>query len=176
MNNNIRCEVLNASFEPLSIVSGRRALVLVLKGRATVLVEHPTYSVGSEKNRYALPTQILLNTMVKVGPHKPVQLTQRNLFTRDFFICQYCFRHRLELKEGERLTRDHIIPQSLGGQDIWTNVVTACNRCNHKKANKRLSDCGMTLKTKPRTPSRIEIWSARGAKMSHMEMHQTLDK
>lgn len=176
---NTRCEVLNASYEPLSIVSGRRALVLVLRGKATVLAEHPTHRMRSEKADRKVPTQILLREMKKIAPHKPVQLTQRNLFTRDMYYCQYCLRHHrdLNLEAGERLTRDHVIPQSLGGLDVWTNVVTACNKCNHRKANKRLQDSGLTLHSKPRVPLRTEIWGKRGAKMTHFEINPepTLD-
>lgn len=164
MSKAARCEVLNVTYEPLSIVSGRRALILCLKGKAKAIEHHPIYYVKSEKEKYFLPTKILLFEMVKRRPEKMVQLTQRNLFTRDCYKCQYCLRHRLELKEREFLTRDHVVPRASGGLDVWTNTVTACNRCNHKKADRKLSDCGLKLINPPHHPTRYELWAKRDTK------------
>jgi hypothetical protein len=76
-------------------------------------------------------------------------LTNAELFRRDLNICAYCGKtfHAL------RLTRDHIIPQSRGGVDKWTNVVTACESCNHMKDDKLLSECGMQLLYVPYVPN-----------------------
>lgn len=166
----VRCEVLNASYDPLSIVSGRRALVLVLKGKASVLTEHADAALSTLSNRYPIPTQIVLKEMVKSRPttRVPAQLTQRNLFIRDKYQCQYCGRHRSELKHTEFLTRDHIHPQDKGGKDVWENIITACNRCNNKKANYHLKDSGMTLLKIPKTPTVFEIWSKTASKFRKM--------
>jgi 5-methylcytosine-specific restriction endonuclease McrA len=155
----IRCEVLNASYDPLSVVSGRRALVLCLKGKASVVAEHPEFSISSAGDIYPIPTQILLKEMVKSGrkTRTTAQLTQRNLFVRDKYTCQYCNRHRTELKHGEFLTRDHIHPQSKGGKDTWTNLTTACITCNNKKANLHLDEFQMKLLKEPTTPTVFEI-------------------
>jgi 5-methylcytosine-specific restriction endonuclease McrA len=159
------------TYEPLSIVSCKRGLVLVMKGKASILTEHPTLVMHTSSHSFALPTQIVLKEMVKNNArNSPVMLSQRNLFVRDMYRCQYCLRHRSELKDNEFLTRDHVIPQTFGGLDVWTNVVTACNRCNHKKGHKKLSECGLTLASHPRQPSRMEIWGKRGAKMNHDEI------
>lgn len=159
MIDQIRCEVLNASYDPLSVVSGRRALVLCLKGKASVVQEHPEYSITSATDIHPIPTQILLKEMVKTRrtTRCTAQLTQRNLFVRDKYTCQYCNRHRSELKNGEFLTRDHIHPQDKGGQDTWTNLITACITCNNKKANFHLGDTGMALLKQPTTPTVFEI-------------------
>jgi 5-methylcytosine-specific restriction endonuclease McrA len=161
MIDNVRCEVYNASYEPLSIVSAKRALVLVFKGKASVMREHETYTVTSGSVTLAVPVQIVLKEMVKTRSttNIPAQLTQRNLFIRDKWTCAYCKRHRSELKHGEFLTRDHIHPQSKGGRDVWGNVVAACNRCNNKKSNSFLDDTDMQLPFKPHTPTVFEIWS-----------------
>lgn len=83
---------------------------------------------------------------------KPPTLNNRELFRRDRHICAYCGGIFNDLK----LTRDHVIPTSKGGKDIWTNVVTACERCNHKKDDRLLEECGMTLLYVPYTPNRAE--------------------
>lgn len=161
MIDSIRCEVLNASYDPLSIVSGRRALNLCLKGKASVLAEHPEACFTTATDIYPVPTQILLNEMVKSRrtTRAPAQLTQRNMFIRDKYTCQYCNRRRSELNKGQFLTRDHVHPQSKGGPDTWTNVVTACNSCNNKKADFTLDQIDMVLAKQPTVPTVFEIWS-----------------
>lgn len=170
MIDSVRCEVLNASYEPLSITSGRRALVLCIRGKAEILQEHTSYAVETGTDIYPVPIQIRLFNMVKGRPttRTPAQLTNRNLFIRDNHTCQYCGRHRNELKTKEFLTRDHVHPQDKGGADEWQNVVTACNRCNNKKANLTREEL-ITLGTpmnfirgedwKPYKPTIFEIWS-----------------
>jgi 5-methylcytosine-specific restriction endonuclease McrA len=165
----VRCEVLNASYDPLSIVSGRRALNLVIKGKASVLAEHPTAFVESANQIHPVPTQILLKEMVKSRrtTRAVAQLTQRNMFIRDMYKCQYCARHRSELSQTEFLTRDHVHPQSRGGKDAWNNVVTACNKCNNKKADYSLEDMNMTFfrpDYKPYAPTVFELWSKGNSK------------
>jgi 5-methylcytosine-specific restriction endonuclease McrA len=165
----VRCEVLNASYDPLSIVSGRRALNLVLKGKASVLAEHPTFCVISANDVHPVPTQILLKEMVKSRrtTRAQAQLTQRNMFVRDMYTCQFCARHRSELSESEFLTRDHVNPQSKGGKDTWTNVVTACNKCNNKKADFMMDQMNMKFfkpDFKPYAPTVFEIWSKSNSK------------
>jgi 5-methylcytosine-specific restriction endonuclease McrA len=155
----VRCEVLNASYDPLSIVSARRALNLCLKGKASVVEEHPELAISSGNDIWPIPTQIRLNYMVKSRPRGNAQLTQRNLFVRDKSTCQYCGRHRSKFKQGEFLTRDHVHPQSKGGQDTWKNVVAACITCNNKKADYLLSEIDMKLLKEPFVPTVFEIIS-----------------
>ena len=115
---------------------------------------------------WEVPTQIVLNIMVKSRPtfRVPAQLTQRNLFIRDKYTCQYCNRHRSDLKESEFLTRDHIKPTARGGRDAWENVVTACSRCNNRKADYMLDQLDMKLFKTPHTPTIFEVWSKTGSK------------
>jgi 5-methylcytosine-specific restriction endonuclease McrA len=166
MIDHIRCVVLNATYEPLSIVSARRGLILVFENKASVVEHHPTYKVKGVNKQFEVPTQIVLNRMIKSRRtfRTPSQLTQRNLFIRDKYMCQYCLRHKSELKHDEFLTRDHVYPISKGGTDEWTNVVTACSTCNNKKADLLLSELekiGMSMKLhkQPSTPTVFEIWS-----------------
>ncbi|MGL5032169.1 MAG: HNH endonuclease, partial [Microcystaceae cyanobacterium] len=117
--------VLNASYEPLNITSWRRAVVLLLKGKAEQL-EHNGQFIYRD---FPIPTVIRLRYFVKV-PYKEIPLTRRNLLERDRQTCQYC-NYR-----GEELTLDHVMPRSRGGGDTWENLVAACVRCNVKKGNR----------------------------------------
>lgn len=84
--------------------------------------------------------------------NKAPSLTNRELFRRDRGICAYCGKTFSE----HRLTRDHIIPSSRGGEDKWTNVVSACEKCNHQKDDRLLEECSMQLLYVPYTPNRAE--------------------
>jgi 5-methylcytosine-specific restriction endonuclease McrA len=88
----------------------------------------------------------------------PATLTQRNLFSRDNFTCQYCGRHKSKLKSYEFLTRDHIKPESRGGENSWKNLVTACSSCNNKKADYDLDKVDMQLIKAPTIPTVFELW------------------
>ena len=154
----VRCEVLNVTYEPLKPVSIRRATRLLMDGKATLLEEHPTLMLRSADDIYPVPIRIVLHKLIKTGSRNvPAPLTRRNLLVRDNFTCQYCGRHEGELKPHEEMTRDHIHPQDKGGQDVWMNVVLACNTCNNKKANYFLTDIGMKLLKKPTIPTSFEL-------------------
>lgn len=163
----IRCTVLNSSYEPLDVVSSKRGLVMVIEGKASILAEHPEYTIKSVNNSWPVPVQIVLKRFVKTQPiHRvPAILTQVNLFLRDGYRCAYCNRHKRELKTHEFLTRDHILPQSKGGKDEWKNVVTACSTCNNKKADYLLSEINMQLKKPPTIPTIFELRARAAAKI-----------
>lgn len=163
-----RCTVLNATYEPLAVVSARRGLILVFEGKATIVEEHPNERVRSAKDSWPIPIQIVLKEFIKSRSTHRVKalLTQRNLFLRDGHKCQYCNRHRSKLRNSEFLTRDHIIPQSKGGTNAWTNVVTACSACNNKKADTMLADTNMILIREPWTPTMFELWVRSAPKQS----------
>ncbi|WP_017327709.1 HNH endonuclease [Synechococcus sp. PCC 7336] len=133
--------VLNASYEPLNITTWRRAVVLLLKGKAEG-VEHNGRMLYAN---FRLPTVIRLRYYVNV-PYKAIPLTRRNVLYRDEYRCQYCN------VAGDNLTIDHVIPRSRGGGDLWDNVVSACVRCNIKKGNRTPKEAGMPLKRSPRRP------------------------
>lgn len=133
--------VLNASYEPLNLTSWRRAVVLLLKGKAEQLEYKEHYIYGE----FPLPTVIRLRYYVRV-PYKEIPLTRRNILERDAHTCQYC------LYKGENLTLDHVIPRSRGGKDAWDNLVAACVRCNVNKGNRTPEEASMLLRTSPRRP------------------------
>ena len=156
-----RCVVLNATYEPITIVSSKRALILYLEGKAMIVEEHPDLVVRSPNQTFPLPTSIVLKHFVKgrMVFRTKALLTQRNLFIRDQYTCQYCGRNKQQLKSSEFLTRDHVLPRHIGGRDIWENVVTCCNSCNNKKAYHLLEDINMTLLKIPTAPTIFELWT-----------------
>ena len=79
-------------------------------------------------------------------------LDNRELFRRDGYTCMYC----LTTLGDRHLTRDHVVPLSRGGRNVWTNVVTACRACNQRKADQLLSETTMRLHAVPYTPNHAE--------------------
>jgi len=171
MLENTRCVILNASYEPLSVVSAKRGLILVIEGKAMMSEKHPNGVVRSATKKFPIPTQIVLKEYIKSRPamRVPAQLTRRNLLIRDGHTCQYCGRHKKELADDEFMTRDHVHPLRQGGKDEWKNVVSSCNRCNNKKADYTLEEAkqffGMELRSKPKVPTVFEIWSGTDLKI-----------
>ncbi len=88
-------------------------------------------------------------------------LTNPTLFRRDGNICLYCGNHF----HDKDLTRDHIHPVSKNGKDVWTNVVTACRRCNSHKGSSTLDQAGMKLLAVPYTPNRYEYMYLTGRRI-----------
>jgi 5-methylcytosine-specific restriction endonuclease McrA len=138
-----RALVLNASYQPICVVPARRAVVLVLKEKADVLVEGPTLMRGATLSLQT-PSVIRLRYFVKVPIRARAALSRRAVFVRDDHACQYCGANAENL--------DHVIPRSRGGEHVWENVVAACRRCNAKKENRLLSDVGLTLARRPSPP------------------------
>ncbi|MCP9822761.1 HNH endonuclease [Cyanobium sp. L1E-Cus] len=134
--------VLNASYEPLNITTWRRAVVMVLKGKAEGLEHDPVRRIREDT---LLPTVIRLRHFVRV-PYKPLPLTRRNLFHRDGHRCQYCGA------SAQQLSVDHVVPRSRGGLDTWENVTTACLSCNVRKGNRTPREAAMPLLRPPHRP------------------------
>src|SRR5438067_12533411 len=157
----MRCLALNASFEPLTMVPVRRALRLVIDGKAEV-VEAEGAPVHSERMAVPRPAVIRLVRFVHVPRRFRRQVTNTFLFARDHYRCQYCGRHRAEMRHREFLTRDHVLPVSRGGDNSWQNVVTACSACNNRKASHLPEEAGMHLLHPPREPNYVElVWAVR---------------
>ena len=156
------CLALNASYEPLTIVSVRRALRLVLDQKAEILEVDDTRVFRSERREMPCPVVIRLVRYVHVPRKFRRQVTNTFLFARDGYCCQYCGRHRRELRGREFLTRDHVVPLSRGGGNDWGNVVAACSPCNNRKGNRLPKEVGMKLRTRPTEPNHVElVWAVR---------------
>ncbi len=156
------CLALNASFEPLTIIPIRRAVRLVIDDKAEALEVDASRPIRSENLWMDTPVVIRLSRFIHVPRRFRRQVTNTFLFARDSYRCQYCGRHRRELGYRESLTRDHVAPLSRGGDNGWSNVVTACSKCNLRKANHLPHECGMTLRKHPKEPNHVElIWAVR---------------
>jgi len=133
-----RALLLNASYEPLCVVPSRRAVVLVLTSKAVVL-EASDRSLHSERLTLSEPVVIRLTRYVRVPYRSRAPLSRQGVLARDGHRCQYC-GHAAE-------TLDHVIPRSRGGRHVWENLVAACRRCNHTKADRTLDELGWTLRS-----------------------------
>ena len=129
--------VLNATYEPLCVVPARRALLLVLMHKA-IAVEDSDVLMHSERLVMAAPSVVRLTRFVKIPYRGPVPLTRRAVFARDGGRCVYCGSTATSL--------DHVVPRSRGGRHEWNNVVSACGRCNHVKADRAVSELGWRIK------------------------------
>lgn len=158
----VGCLALNASFEPLTMVPLKRALRLVIDGKAEIVEADRGRPVHSERLDLPRPIVIRLRKFVHVPRRFRRQVTNTFLFARDGYRCQYCSRASYELRPRESLTRDHVVPLSRGGMNVWTNVVTACSPCNTRKANHLPDECGMHLAHKPVEPHFVHLsWAVR---------------
>lgn len=156
------CLALNASFEPLTIVPARRAVRLVMDRKAELLEAEDDRVFRSERRRVPCPSVIRLVRYVHVPRRFRRQVTNTFLFARDDYRCQYCGRHRRELRGRQFLTRDHILPLSRGGDNSWGNVVTSCSPCNNRKGDRLPEEAGMTLRTEPGEPNHVHlVWAVR---------------
>ena len=136
--------VLNASFEPINICAARRALILLLKGVASVEEDSPNY-VHSPSRALPLPSVIRLLEYRRI-PHQTRALSRKNILIRDRYTCQYCSR----VLPSAELTLDHVTPRSRGGESNWENLVACCHRCNNRKGDRMPEDAGMRLARHPR--------------------------
>ena len=132
--------VLNSDYSPINICDGRRAIVLLLKEKAHMITE----KVIRLLNYIRLPYKKLME-------NRP---TRSLIMKRDGYKCLYC---------GciENLTLDHIMPQSRGGNNEWTNLATCCGSCNVKKGN--------------RTPGEAEMPLTKQVKRPYNKLHLTIN-
>lgn len=149
----MRTLVLNAGYEPLAIVSFKRALVLVMNEKATVveLVEgEPVWGPRGSRER---PAVILLTRYVRVPTGRRVPVTRRGVLRRDAHRCGYC--------GTSASTIDHVQPRSRGGADSWENLVACCLRCNNVKGDRTPHEMNWELRIIPRAPHGAQ-WTVRG--------------
>ncbi len=156
------CLALNASFEPLTMVPVKRALRLVIDGKAEIVEADQGRVVRSERLTMPRPAVIRLTRFIHVPRRFRRQVTNTFLFARDRYRCQYCGRAAVELRPREALTRDHLVPLSRGGTNHWSNVVTACSTCNARKGNRLPEEIGMHPLTHPVEPHFVHLsWAVR---------------
>lgn len=144
--------VLNATYEPLNVVSVQRAIILLLKDKAE-LIEATKARLRAEQISFPVPSVIRLVTYVRLPHNMALPLTRRTVLARDNYQCQYCGCYP---GKGE-LSIDHILPRSRGGQNTWENVVAACKRCNQRKGNRTPEEANMPLISKPTRPRYVAV-------------------
>jgi len=147
-----RALVLNASFEPLSVVSPRRAICLLLAEKAELL-EADDAVVRSESLTLPSPAVIKLCYMVRAPRRRTASVSRRAVLVRDDYRCQYC--------GGGADSIDHVLPRSRGGGDGWDNLAAACRSCNSTKRNRTPKEAGMHLLRPCRAP-RATAWTIVG--------------
>lgn len=157
---------LNYAGLPIGWVSYQTAVRLYCNDQVTYECGNSSLLIrGGSSKISGVQSTILINSIVATKNYNKISysdyippLTNTTLFKRDASTCLYC-GESFPLKS---LSRDHIVPLSKGGQDKWTNTVTACKRCNNRKGNQPLDQSDMTLLAVPFVPSRIEYLILKG--------------
>lgn len=140
--------LLNASYEPMRIVTWQKALILWFQNKVDVLEYHAAFA-RTVQLRFKLPSVLRLRTYVRPKNFHSVRFCRENVYIRDNYTCQYC-----GIKfSAKHLTLDHVVPASQNGPKNWTNVTTACRDCNQKKANRTPRTANMPLLKEPIVPS-----------------------
>ncbi|MFO7695630.1 MAG: HNH endonuclease [Anaerolineae bacterium] len=158
--------LLNATYEPLSVVSLRRAVVLLLKDKAEV-IEAAEGRIRAETTSLPLPLVIRLVYFVPVPRQVGVPLTRRAVLMRDNYTCQYCGGGP---SRGE-MTVDHVLPRIRGGDTSWENAVCACQRCNTRKGSRTPDEAHMPLRRAPFKPLYCAV-----VLLSHAPIHEAWTK
>jgi 5-methylcytosine-specific restriction endonuclease McrA len=139
--------LLNGNYEPLSICSVQKAIVLLVMEKAELVSAVKDRVVRSARSSMDYPSVIRLSSYIHI-PFKKVILSRKNILRRDGHQCQYC-----GVRTG--LTVDHIIPKSRGGEDSWENLTTACLRCNNRKGDRTPEEANLKVKRKPVRPNHV---------------------
>jgi len=161
-----RVILLNSDYSFLNVISWKRAVRLMVKGKAEIVKASERVITNAERTVELIIPQVLrLVELVKSIYKNRVPFSKKNVFVRDNFICAYCG------KEDDRLTIDHITPKSRGGKTDFENCVTCCKPCNNQKNDRTPKEAGMSLKFKPHTPTIMDFFVI---KMKRMGVYKTL--
>ncbi|QJU52546.1 HNH endonuclease [Herbiconiux sp. KACC 21604] len=161
----MRTLVLNAGYEPLGVVSFKRALVLVLNGKARILAHDDEHPVFGTSGAYERPAVILLTRYVRVPMNRMMPVSRRGVLRRDGQRCGYC--------GASATTIDHVQPRSRGGKDTWENLVACCLRCNNVKGDRTPAEMGWSLRFAPRMPHQAG-WTIKGAEKAEPQWEEFL--
>ncbi len=124
-------------------------MMLWFQDKVEVLEYHNSTFVRSARQNFQLPSVLRLKKYVSPRKSTRIKFSRENVYMRDNYTCQYCVK-KFSLRE---LTLDHVVPASKMGRKDWTNVVTACRECNHRKANRTPLAANMPLLNEPRMPN-----------------------
>lgn len=169
--------VLNRNWQPVHVTTAARALVMLWNAKARVVdpydyqlydwhawtqlvPERNAPSIQSVRTRIRVPEVMTVPSYSRL-PAGAVAFSRRNVFKRDHFTCQYCYRQ----PGAEELTIDHVIPRAQGGRTSWQNCVLACVTCNSQKADRTPAEANMKLRHEPAQPSWKPLYAARGRRV-----------
>ncbi len=161
----MRTLVLNAGYEPLAVVSFKRALVLVMNQKASIVAADEEDVVRSETRSWARPSVIILRNYVRIPGGRQVPVSRRGVLRRDGQRCGYC--------GASATTIDHVLPRSRGGKDSWENLVACCLRCNNAKGDRTPAEMGWNLRVRPKAPHGTS-WLVRGVERTEAQWEEFL--
>jgi len=158
--------LLNSDYSFLNVVSWKRAVRLMVKGKAEVVEASNKIIRNAERTiELLIPKVLRLVKLVRSIYKTKVPFSKKNVMVRDNFTCAYCG------KTEQRLTIDHIIPKSKGGKSTFENCVASCKPCNNRKNNRTPSEANMFLKKKPFQPTIMEFFII---KMKRLGVYEVL--
>lgn len=142
--------LLNANYEPLNVCHVRRAVTLVLLGKAEI-IEESDKALYSSHGALSAPSVVKMRYHVR-RPIPQLRLSRHSILARDNHTCQYC-------GSKKDLTIDHVVPRWCGGPQAWDNLVACCRKCNLKKGDKTPQQANMKLRNRPRRPHYVPYLS-----------------
>ena len=150
-----RVLLLNATYEPMRVISARRAVGLLMRGVAEG-VEGVAARLRTVSDVFEVPAVVRLRYYVNV-PRRGAIWSRRGILQRDRYTCIYCGAQVGERHRGRALTKsdftvEHVIPRCRGGGDTWGNAACACRWCNHRKGDRMPHEAGMRMRWEPKTP------------------------
>jgi 5-methylcytosine-specific restriction endonuclease McrA len=161
-----RCVVLNGDYSYLNVISWKRAVCLMVKGKTEVLKYSDKFIQNAEGDKVIqIPLVMRLIKIIRMIYKSKVPYSKRNIFVRDGFTCMYCGTKQ------QKLTVDHVIPQGQGGKSSFDNCVASCRSCNNKKGNRTPREAKMFLRKRPYTPT---IYEFIRLKMKHYKIDEFL--
>tara|TARA_B100000609_G_scaffold56200_1_gene43706 strand:- start:583 stop:1095 length:513 start_codon:yes stop_codon:yes gene_type:complete len=140
--------LLNASYEPLSVISWQRAMTMWCLKKVEVIAEYDERQIHSASSTFRMPSVVRLLQYVR-RRYVGVRFSRQNIYARDSHQCQYCGRKAPQVE----LTLDHVFPKSRGGRTSWENIVACCVQCNRKKGGLTPKEARMKLLKTPIKPS-----------------------
>ena len=160
------CVVLNADYSFLNVISAKKAMCLLAKGKTEVL-KYGNEIVRTAKGMvFKIPAIMRLVKLVRTVYKARVPFSKKNVMVRDGFVCTYCGAR------GVRLTIDHIVPKANGGKSVFENCVASCKPCNSRKGHKSCREAKMYPKTKAEQPTVMQFLKL---KMHSLGINKVLD-
>ena len=152
-----RVLLLNADYTPISTISMERSMILLCGEKVELVEASKSRKIKTIRNAFPYPEIVKLKRYHYIKK-KRMMPTKHNIMQRDKHECQYCGS-----TDRTKLTIDHIVPVSKGGQNTWDNLTTACFRCNNRKGDKSLEESGLKLRKKPAKITHLNAIQYHGA-------------